>query len=222
MAAEPALRGRPGLVTAAAWVVLLLGLWLWARDLDESEGGGAVTDGAAAAQVLRAGPPAARPLPGSAAGSAPTGVAVPSVGIEGPVVSRGLDGDGAVEAPPFGNANEIGWYRGGARPGAAGVAVFVGHMDTRAEPAVFYRLGDVRPGEEVTVTRGDGRTAVFTVERVETVAKDDFDAQRVYGQHKRGRAEIRLLTCGGAYEPRERSYTGNLVVSGYLTRTGTG
>lgn len=213
MAAEGT-RRRPGVVTVAAWAALLLGLWLWGRDLHESEGGGAVSDGAAAAQVLRSGPPAARPLPGSA----PAGVAVPSVGVEGPVLARGLDGDGAVEAPPFGNANEIGWYRGGAKPGAAGVAVFVGHMDTRAKPAVFYRLGDVRPGEEVTVTRADGRTAVFTVERVETVAKDDFDAQRVYGQHKRGRAEIRLLTCGGAYEPMEKNYTGNVVVSGYLTR----
>jgi sortase (surface protein transpeptidase) len=217
MAAEGA-RRRPGLVTAAAWAVLLLGLWLWGRDLDGDEGVGTVSDGTAGAQVLRSGPPAARPLSGSPADAVPAGVAVPSVGVEGPVVGRGLDGDGAVAAPPFGNADEIGWYRGGAKPGAAGVAVFVGHMDTRAKPAVFYRLGDVRPGEEVTVTRADGRTAVFTVERVETVAKDDFDAQRVYGQHKRGRAEIRLLTCGGAYEPAERAYTGNLVVSGYLTR----
>lgn len=217
MAAEAA-RRRPGLVTPAAWAVLLLGLWLWGRDLDEREGGGTVSDGGAGAQVLRSGPPAARPLPGAPADSVPAGLAVPSVGVAGPVVGRGLDGDGAVAAPPFGNANEIGWYRGGAKPGAAGVAVFVGHMDTRARPAVFYRLGDVRPGEEVTVTRADGRTAVFTVERVETVARDDFDAQRVYGQHQRGRAEIRLLTCGGAYEPRERTYTGNLVVSGYLTR----
>ncbi|MFW6693518.1 class F sortase [Streptomyces sp. MAR4 CNX-425] len=218
MAAEPA-RRRPSPVTVAAWAALLLGLWLWGRGLDGGEAGGTLSDAAAGAQVLRDGPPAARPLPGRPdADAVPAGVAVPSVGVAGPVVGRGLDEDGAVAAPPFGNANEIGWYRGGARPGAAGVAVFVGHVDTRAKPAVFYRLGDVRPGEEVTVTRADGRTAVFTVERVETVAKDDFDAQRVYGQHKRGRAEIRLLTCGGAYEPGERTYTGNVVVSGYLTR----
>lgn len=203
---------RPGLVTAAAWAVLLLGLGLWGRGL--GEGDDALSGDASAAQVLHDGPPAARPLPGST----PAGVEVASVGIRGPVISRGLDADGAVQAPPFADADEIGWYRGGARPGAAGVAVFVGHMDTRARPAVFYRLADVRPGEEVAVTRADGRTAVFTVERVETVGKDGFDAQRVYGQHRRGRAEIRLLTCGGAYESRTRSYAGNLVVSGYLTR----
>lgn len=212
---------RARAITAAGWLVLLLGLLLWSRVPGGGDGAADLVDAASPAQVLRDGPPAAPPLPGSASSAessaAPVSIAVDSVGVRAPVIRRGLDGDGAVRSPPYANPEVVGWYRRSAEPGAAGVSVFVGHMDTASDPAVFYRLNDVRPGDEVEVVRADGATAVFTVERVEMFAKDDFDARRVYGQHKRGRAEIRLLTCGGLYEPLKKRYTGNWVVSGYLT-----
>jgi hypothetical protein len=163
--------------------------------------------------VLTKGPPALQPL----GRVAPQGIDIDSVGVHAVVGARGLDKNGAVDPPSFSTPGEVAWYRGGAKPGASGVAIFVGHMDTNAKPAVFYRLADIRPGERIKVDRVDGSAAVFTVERVETVDKRHFDAAEVYGPRKRGRAEIRVLTCGGAYEPQKHSYSGNLVVSGYLT-----
>jgi Sortase domain len=202
-------------VQAVAWGVLLLCLWVWGRS-HTGDGGKDAMDGASAAQVLaKPGPPARKPM--NAAG--PQGIDIGSVGVHAVVGARGLDRNGAVDPPPFTSPDEVAWYRGGAKPGAMGVAIFVGHMDTRSRPAVFYRLGDIRPGETIKVDRVDGTAAVFTVERVETVDKRNFDAGKVYGPHRKGRAEIRVLTCGGAYEPRKRNYTGNLVVSGYLTGT---
>ncbi|MYV60994.1 class F sortase, partial [Streptomyces sp. SID4931] len=38
-----------------------------------------------------------------------------------------------------------------------------------------------------------------------------------YGPREDGRAELRLITCGGTYDHKTRSYTANVVVSAYLT-----
>ncbi|NGN67088.1 class F sortase [Streptomyces sp. A7024] len=210
-------RIRTRTISAAAWGVLLLCLWLWSRGLGEDAQDNAGAQNAfTAAQVLQGpAPKAAKPL--NPAG--PQGVEVKSIGVQAVVSKRGLDKSGAVDPPPFGSANEVGWYQGGATPGAAGAAIMVGHVDTRSKPAVFYRLHDIRPGEKIRVNRADGTAAVFTVERVETFDKESFNADRVYGPHKKGRAELRLITCGGEYQPLEKAYTGNLVVSAYLTGT---
>ncbi|MEV6110798.1 class F sortase [Streptomyces sp. NPDC051940] len=195
-----------------AWAVLLGGLWVWGR----THGGADASANAANGSVRELegpAPKAVKPLKGSA----PVSLSVPGTRIEAPVVERGLDDTGAVDAPPFSSPEEVGWFKDGARPGAAGVATFVGHLDTATKPAVFYRLADVRPGEQVRIARADGTTAVFTVNRVETMEKSSFDARRVYGQQVKGRAELRLITCGGRYEPTRKTYSANLVVSGYLT-----
>ncbi len=49
-----------------------------------------------------------------------------------------------------------------------------GHLDYTSGPSVFYRLGDLRPGQTVQVTRADHTTAVFTVDTVRRFPKNDF------------------------------------------------
>ncbi|MFJ4961377.1 Sortase family protein [Streptomyces sp. ADI96-02] len=211
----PAGTGR--LCTGVAWAVLLLGLWLWGREAADGPGGrSAPTTGDIAAVGRPFGaplPPARDPL----GGAAPRRVEIPSVGIEAPVVPRGLDRDGAVDPPPFAQPRTVGWYGRGAEPGTAGAALFVGHVDTATKPAVFYGLSSVRPGERIRVTRSDGSVAEFTVDDVQVVTRERFDAEKAYGPREDGRAELRLITCGGTYDRETRSYTANVVVSAYLT-----
>ncbi|MEV0928615.1 class F sortase [Streptomyces spongiicola] len=209
--------GSGRLLTGVAWAVLLMSLWLWGRGAGDGAGGvSAPTTGDVAAVGRPLGvplPPAREPL----APVGPTRVEVPSIGVSAPVVARGLDPTGAVEPPPFATPGAVGWFGTGTRPGAAGAALFVGHVDTRTEPAVFYGLSAVRPGETVRVTRADGSVAVFTIDDVQVVSRDRFDARKVYGVHRPGRAELRLITCGGTYDKKAGSYTANVVVSAYLT-----
>ncbi|MFD6427086.1 class F sortase [Streptomyces sp. NPDC060198] len=213
--ARPAGTGR--LLTGVAWAVLLLGLWLWGRDATAGPGGSsAPTTGDVAAVGRPLGmplPPAHDPLDASP----PRGIAIPSVGVDAPVVGRGLDGDGAVDPPPFATPGAVGWYDGGAEPGTAGAAIMVGHVDTETEPAVFYGLSATRPGAEILVTRADGTVAEFTVDDVQVVTRERFDAQKAYGPRQDGRAELRLITCGGTYDRAARTYSANVVVSAYLT-----
>jgi sortase (surface protein transpeptidase) len=212
--------GTGRLITGVAWVVLLLGLWLWGREVtDVRQGISAPTTGDIAAvgrppEVQL--PPAVKPL-GSAR---PQRIDIPSMGVQAPVVARGLDTRGAIDPPPFDQPGVVGWYAAGATPGAAGTALFVGHVDTETRPAVFYKLSTVRPGESVRVIRDDGTVAEFTVDDVQVLPRDDFDAQQAYGVRTSGRAELRLITCGGTFDRASRTYTANVIVSAYLTGTG--
>jgi sortase (surface protein transpeptidase) len=94
--------------------------------------------------------------------------------------------------------------------------VIVGHVDTKKGPAIFYRLGRLRPGDTVKVTRKDGGVAAFAVDSVEHVSKAHFPTGRVYGDV--GFAALRLITCGGDFNGH--SYTGNTIVYGHLKAGG--
>lgn len=206
-------------LTGLVWAVLLLGLWLWGREATDVRHGisaPATGDIAAVGRPPDAElPPAAEPL-GQAV---PQRVDIPDLGVQAPVIARGLDVRGAVDPPPFDQAGVVGWYAGGAKPGAKGTALLVGHVDTETRPAVFYRLSTLKAGETVRVVRDDGKVAEFTVDDVEVVQRDHFDARQAYGPRRPNRAELRLITCGGTFDRATRSYTANVIVSAYLTGT---
>ncbi|GAA2409482.1 MULTISPECIES: class F sortase [Streptomyces] len=206
------------LVTGTVWVALLLGLWLWGWEVTDVRPH--PSSPPAAGTPIPAGPPpdvrlppAARPL----ADALPQRVEIPALGVRAPVVARGLDAHGAVDPPPYRQAAAVGWYAAGPAPGAEGAALMVGHTDTETRPAVFHRLAALRPGARVRVLLAGGRVAEFTVDDVRTVERDQFDAGWVYGPHRPGRAELRLITCAGTFDRATRTYSANLVVSAYLT-----
>ncbi|MET8408110.1 class F sortase [Streptomyces sp. NPDC005195] len=208
------------LLTGFAWVLLLIGLWLWGREVtDVRLGMSAPTTGDIAAvgrpPEVRM-PPPLKPL----GGARPQRVDIPSMGVRAPVVARGLDTQGAIDPPPYEQPGVVGWYAAGVQPGSAGTALFVGHVDTETRPAVFYKLSAMRPGQTVRVMRDDGTVAEFTVDDVAVFPRDHFDAQQAYGPRQSGRAELRLVTCGGTFDRTRRTYTANVVVSAYLTGKG--
>ncbi|KQX11333.1 peptidase C60 [Streptomyces sp. Root431] len=179
-------------------------------------GAPAALDHKAKARALPKAAPSSRPAPPPPplARSRPTALAVPAITIEAPVIDLGLDAAGRLATPPVDNPRVVGWYAKGATPGERGTAVVVGHRDTRSGPAVFLNLDSLSPGNTVRVARADGKVAVFTVDRVRTYAKADFPDKEVYGAT--GRPELRLLTCGGAFD-RGTGYEANIVVFAHLT-----
>ncbi|MFI5837695.1 class F sortase [Micromonospora sp. NPDC051300] len=142
--------------------------------------------------------------------STPVRIAIPRIGVDADVVAVATDDNGALEVPPLERPEVAGWYRPGPAPGQAGNAVLVGHVDSQRGPAVFFDLGRLRPGDTVRVVRADGRTAAFTVDGVGAYPKDRFPTERVYGGG--AAARLRLITCGGRFDPRTGSYPDNIVV----------
>ena len=139
--------------------------------------------------------------------SVPLAVSIPRIDTRSRLVKLGLDRNRAMElpAPPV-----AGWFTGGATPGALGPAVIAGHVTWNGAPAIFHRLGALRRGDQVLVTRTDGRTAVFRITRVARFAKSRFPSETVYGAIDH--AGLRLITCGGTYDAARKRYLDNVIV----------
>ena len=147
--------------------------------------------------------------------SSPVALRIPSIGVNTKgIVDLTLDKNGKLQAPT--DFAKAGWYAGGPTPGEFGPAVIGAHVDSKSGPAVFYRLGSLKKGASVSIVREDGSTARFVVDRVARYSKADFPTSTVYGD-TRGRAELRLITCGGAFDQSTGHYVDNIVAFAHLT-----
>ncbi|RAY11304.1 class F sortase [Actinomadura craniellae] len=142
----------------------------------------------------------------------PVRLEIPEIGVRTPLVTLAKNSDGTIEVPA--RADRAGWYRPGPAPGSTGPAVIVGHVDSRRGPAVFHRLGDLRPGNTVRVVRAGGSVAVFRIDSVERVSKDRFPTQRVYGPLPY--PGLRLITCGGRFDSGDGRYVDNIIAYAHL------
>jgi len=143
----------------------------------------------------------------------PVWLAVPAIGVRTRLVDLGLNRNGTLQVPA--STRVAGWFTGSPRPGAVGPAVIAGHVDSRTGPAIFFWLRTLRPGERIYVGRSDGTLAVFTVTSVRMYRKDEFPTDAVYSPVPD--PELRLITCGGIFDPSLGSYLSNVVVFARLT-----
>ncbi|MGH3965672.1 MAG: class F sortase [Pseudonocardiaceae bacterium] len=150
--------------------------------------------------------------------SKPVHLHVPSIGVDTDLMDLGLQQDGTLEVPPDGEI--AGWYTQAPTPGEIGPAVIAAHVDWNGKPGVFYKLDELAPGDEVSVERQDGTTAIFLVTKVEQYPKREFPSDAVYGNIDH--AGLRLITCGGDFDERARSYEDNIVAYAHLVEPRTG
>jgi sortase (surface protein transpeptidase) len=124
----------------------------------------------------------------------------------------GLNADGSLEVPARGpRYDDAGWFTGSPRPGEAGPAVLLGHVNGHGGvPSVFFALAQLQPGNVVYVGRDDGTRITFEVYRTEQYPKDEFPTRSVYGDTSG--PELRLITCAGAWDAEVSHYRDNTVV----------
>lgn len=128
------------------------------------------------------------------AASTPVRVSIPAIDRTADLIETGIRDDRTLEVPPDEEGSPASWFTGSPTPGERGAAVLLGHVNSLSDDSgVFYDLQALQPGDEVSVTRADGSTAVFEVYRAESFAKDTFPTRAVY--YPVPEAELRLITC---------------------------
>lgn len=138
----------------------------------------------------------------------PARIVIPAIGVDADVIDLGLEDDGTMEVPT--DYAQTGWFDRGPKPGRVGPAVIAGHVDDQTGPAVFFRLPELAPGDEVEVHSDDGEVVVFAVRETQQHPKDAFPTEDVYSGTPG--PELRLITCSGEFDRSERSYRDNTIV----------
>ncbi|MET3206706.1 UNVERIFIED_ORG: hypothetical protein ABIB21_003529 [Arthrobacter sp. UYEF13] len=217
--------GRRGgfLAPAAAGVLLLLALAGCAAGTAGTPDAGAIPSASASSSVAASPHSAPPPVPSPAApaaaaqqlpvlgASAPVTLSIASIGVRTDLLHLGLRENGSLEVPQdTGNGAPASWYNGSPTPGERGPSVMLGHVNALGgNQGVFADLRKLTPGTEINVSRTDGSTAVFTVDRGALYSKNEFPTLEVYGNTPG--AELRLITCDG-YDPATGLFDDNYVI----------
>lgn len=209
------------LAAAATAVLALLGVGLIASAaLGQESPPQPANTAAAHSRSGPASPSGPLPLPRSSTGdgkpnpylpaSKPKKIVIPAIDVHAKVETLGKKNDGSIEVPPFAPDSPAGWYTKSPTPGQLGPSVILGHVDSKKYgPAVFYKLGALTKGDRVRVKRADGSVAQFRVNRVVESPKDKFPTTAVYGSIDH--AGLRLITCGGQFNPHRGHYEDNII-----------
>jgi LPXTG-site transpeptidase (sortase) family protein len=138
--------------------------------------------------------PSATPEPTSSPadpGVRPELVVVPALGVRAPVAGIRTE-DGALTPPS--DPRQVGWWTGGARPGAsAGAAVVTGHT-VRAGGGAFDDLETLAAGDDVVVRSG-ARELAYTVDTVEVLSREELARRSASLFGRTGPGRLVLITC---------------------------
>jgi Sortase domain len=181
---------------------LIVLICFWLIRLSQPQEVGVITSEEVAASIA---PTSTTLLPRSL----PVSLSIPALALTTTFGSPlGVLPSGEVAVPK--DPDVIGWYEHGPTPGEIGPAVVLGHVDSYLGPAVFFSLGQLKPGDLIEITRADGTIAQFQVSHLTRYEQSEFPTEAVYGNIPY--AGLRLITCSGVYERGKERYTHNLVV----------
>ncbi len=147
--------------------------------------------------------------PSKEPGPTPTNgaVALPRLGVEAPIVRVGIDRSYKMVVPH--NSREVAWLDRGGIPGYTQNVVLAGHVKYSGVPGSFFRLGSLRPGDEVLL-RVDDRQLKY---RVLWTCFFDFDTKRadqIMGYTTKPSAT--LISCGGVFDAAAGTHNKRIVV----------
>ncbi len=133
--------------------------------------------------------------------------------IASDLITVGKTADGRMEVPKAPNFDKAAWYKYSPSPGQYGASIIVGHVDSYAKngASVFFNLARLKLGETVVVKRSDQTNATFSVWAVRDYGKTGLPADVIY-KPVTNSAELRLITCSGAFDAASQSYENVTVI----------
>jgi LPXTG-site transpeptidase (sortase) family protein len=132
---------------------------------------------------------------------APRVIRIAKLRVEARVLSMGVKANNEIQTPN--NIYDTGWYQGSAHPGESGAVLIDGHVHGPTIPGVFYGLKNLKPGDKVSVERGDGKKFSYHVVKTQTYDKNAVDMGALFSSIKPGAKGLNLITCTGSYTAEE-------------------
>ena len=140
---------------------------------------------------------------------------IPKIEIDAEFSTKLVGGDGQMPNPN--GPEDVAWYDFADWPGLGGVplgggnVVMAGHVDyINYGPAVFWRLSELVPGDEIEIRLQDGTVAKYRVEFNKSVDPGDADWSGLV--QATADESITLITCTGEFEAGH--YTNRQIVWG--------
>lgn len=143
----------------------------------------------------------------------PLSITIPSTETFGYIQKVGVDQHQAVTAPN--NVSLAGWFVDSVRPGDKGLSIIDGHVRGRSKAGVFERLSDVKEGDDITITYGNGSEKRFVVFATKTVPEPEA-ASHLFEQRPDITSQLNLITCTGRYDAGSRTYADRVIVMAQL------
>jgi sortase (surface protein transpeptidase) len=138
----------------------------------------------------------------------PVWLTIPSIEVNAPIAPVGLEPSGIMATPR--EADIVGWYELGPRPGEPSNAILAGHVDWMGRIGSFARLHELRPGDLIEVQSGSEAGYRYVVESLETFQADAAPLADIFGPTEG--PVLTLITCGGPYDSVRQVYRDRLIV----------
>lgn len=146
----------------------------------------------------------------------PYSIEVPAIKAQAPILEIGTSANRELEPPQ--DPTEVGWWKYGAKPGAAtGTAIITGHINYAGVAGALGEIGRLNPGDKIIVNgmrNGKRATLTFTVTGVQTYSKKKLPWAQIFDQQVRGR--LALVTCGGQFDANTGNYLDNIIAYAVL------
>lgn len=153
-------------------------------------------------------PPASKQLKEERDGIIPQNIEIPAIKVNAAIEKVGRLANGQMGVPE--GFETVGWFEPGIKPGAPGNAVMAGHVDSKTGPAVFYKLEDLKKGDEIIVKDKEGKTLTFEVTGKEAYKRKDAPVDKIFDFAYT--SKLNLITCVGTFNQKEGTHEERLVV----------
>jgi sortase (surface protein transpeptidase) len=130
-----------------------------------------------------------------AAPDAPRYLFIPKISVRAMIKTLGLTAAKQIESPR--NVFDAGWYSNSAKPGQPGAMLVAGHISSWDTRGIFYELGKLTSGDELTIERGDGQTLAYKVIGSQTYNADQVDMAAALTPVTPDKPGLNLISCTG-------------------------
>ena len=141
----------------------------------------------------------------------PRRLIINKINVDALIKPVGVLSGGTLDAPK--TAWDAGWYEKSGLPGENGVPLLLdGHVNDALNAAgVFFQLNTLKPGDSLTVERGDGQMIGYDVTKVDMLPDDKVDMRSLLAPNS-SRPTLVIITCGGIYDRLAKTYTDRVII----------